>query len=86
MTQPFPPDMASEYCPALFGWRLFVPLSYVVAEEAKLGRRVDASKGVGDHIGRALCRMAAERLAQPGPIQRAVRARIAKNNRRRFGP
>lgn len=79
------PRVSCEFDMIRRGWLVWVPL-YVIEENAhRMGHRfigdMGSTSGAAE-IGKQIT----EIIAMAGPIQRAVRAQVKKNNSRRFGP
>jgi hypothetical protein len=73
-------DILTCWDPLRMEWLIRVPASVVERQGARLegGRALGSAAAIGRQI--------AEVIAAPGPHQREVRKRVARNNRKRFGP
>ena len=88
-TADLPRGISANWDPIRRLWLIAVPLDVIEDEMHRQGKRFTGPAPSYDDMvlsGKLLGAELAKVIAAPGPIQREVRARVARNNRRRFGP
>lgn len=83
------PAIQADYDAAHRRWVVVIPQTHVEDEAYRQGRKfVGPTPSYEDlcRTGRRMGEHVAEVLAKPGPVMRAARAQVKKNNRKRFGP